>query len=90
MQYLTGVLITPYHFGIPIGQQVHMNFLMENVRFSRVIRGNDPSRCLRGSSEFHNRMYARHWSRAPLDKFKFGTSFEARVGTRCKAFQRSA
>jgi len=52
MQYLTGVLITPYHFGIPIGQQVHMNFLMENVRFSRVIRGNDPSRFLRGSSEF--------------------------------------
>src|SRR5262249_14362855 len=52
MQYLTGVMFTPYHFGIPIGQQVHMNFLMENVRFSRIIRGNDPDRFLRGSSEF--------------------------------------
>jgi hypothetical protein len=51
MTYLTGVLFTPYHFGIPIGQQIHMNFLMENVRFGYILRGNDPNRWLRGSSE---------------------------------------
>jgi hypothetical protein len=51
MTYLTGVLFTPYHFGIPIGQQYHMNFLMENVRFALVLRGNDPLRWIRGSSE---------------------------------------
>jgi hypothetical protein len=53
MQYLTSVLFTPYLFGVPVQiYQTPMNLLMELVRFSRVIRGNDPSRFLRGSSEF--------------------------------------
>jgi hypothetical protein len=52
VQYITGVLFTPYHFGIPMGGQIHMNFLMENVRFNRVLRGYDPTRLLlRGSTE---------------------------------------
>ncbi|HLW65758.1 MAG TPA: acyloxyacyl hydrolase [Gemmataceae bacterium] len=53
VQYVTSVLFTPYLFGVPVQiYQTPMNLLMENVRFSRVIRGNDPNRFLRGSSEF--------------------------------------
>jgi Lipid A 3-O-deacylase (PagL) len=53
VQYVTSVLFTPYLFGVPVQiYQTPMNLLMENIRFSRVIRGNDPNRFLRGSSEF--------------------------------------
>ena len=53
LQYVTSVLFTPYLFGVPVQiYQTPMNLLMENVRFSRIIRGNDPNRFLRGSSEF--------------------------------------
>jgi hypothetical protein len=51
VQYLTGVMFTPYHFGIPIGQQIPMTFLMENVRLCYCVRGNGADRWLRGSSE---------------------------------------
>src|SRR5260370_39002978 len=40
-QYLTGVLFTPYHYGIRVGHQIPMNFLMENVRISCVVHGSD-------------------------------------------------